>query len=72
MITKDELKKLDNAGLVAEIASLKKELFNLNLGKITGQVKDTSQFKKIRSVIATAMMLKDQGAQASRQTKRSK
>jgi len=60
MITRDELKKMDKAALSAEVSSLKREIFNLNLGKITGQVKDTSQFKKIRAVIAYALMLKGQ------------
>lgn len=53
-MTKDELKKQDVAGLRNEIDSLKKEYFNLRLALITGQVKDTSQFKKLRKQVAQA------------------
>jgi ribosomal protein L29 len=52
MITKDELKKLDRVALENEAKSLKKEYFNLKLGMITGQVKDTAQFEKIRKQVA--------------------
>lgn len=53
-MTKNELKKLDVVGLRKEIDSLKKEFFNLRLARITGQVKDTSQFKKLRVQVAQA------------------
>lgn len=52
MITKSELKKLDSVALKSEIGSLKKELFNLRLGLLSGQVKDISQFKKLRIQVA--------------------
>jgi len=53
-MTKDELKKIDIEGLRKEIDSLKKESFNLRLALITGQVKDTSQFRKLRVQVAQA------------------
>jgi ribosomal protein L29 len=52
---KDELKKMDTVGLEKEIESLRRELFNLKLGKLVGGVKDTSQFKKLRVNIAQAL-----------------
>ncbi len=57
MMTRDELKKLDAAALGNEAKSLKKEFFNLRLGLITGQVKDTSQFSKLRRQVARALTL---------------
>jgi|WetSurMetagenome_2_1015567.scaffolds.fasta_scaffold623572_3 ribosomal protein L29 len=57
MISKDELKKLDVAALKAEAKSLKKEMFNLKLGRLSGQVKDTSQFEKLRHQIARVLTL---------------
>ena len=52
---KANLKKLDVAALKNEVTQLKKELFNLKLNMITGQVKDMSQFKKLRVKIAQAL-----------------
>ena len=52
---KAEMKKLDATALRKEADLLKKELFNLKLSLITGQVKDVSQFKKLRVKIATAL-----------------
>lgn len=52
---KANLKKLDVIALKNEVAQLKKELFNLKLNMITGQVKDTSRFKKLRIKIAQAL-----------------
>lgn len=72
MMTKDELKKMNSAALSNEVASLRKELFNLKLGMITGQVKDTSQFKKLRISIAQALTLAaQQKLGAKKQSKRS-
>jgi large subunit ribosomal protein L29 len=51
---KKELKKLDAAALNNEITSLRKELFNLRLSQLTGQVKDVSQFRKLKKQIAQA------------------
>ena len=55
MMDKKELKNLDLGALNHEIDSLRKELFNLKLNKITGQVKDLSQFSKLRVQIARAL-----------------
>ncbi len=55
MMDKKELKNLDAEVLKQEIASLRKEFFNLKLNKITGQVKDLSQFRKLRAQIARAL-----------------
>ena len=52
---KVNLKKLDAVALKNEVVQLKKELFNLRLNMITGQVKDMSQFKKLRVKIAQAL-----------------
>lgn len=52
MVTKDELKKMDIVTLKNEAESLKKELFNLKFGLMTGQMKDMSQFMKLRRQIA--------------------
>ena len=66
-MTKDELKKLDLSALAQEAKSLEKELFNLKIGKITGQVKDTSQFQKLRRQRARVLMLKQQKQNAAQQ-----
>jgi large subunit ribosomal protein L29 len=55
MMDKKELKNLDVEALNHEVTSLRKELFNLKLNKITGQVKDLSQFRKLRVQIARAL-----------------
>jgi len=60
MISKEELKKMDVASLKSEALLLKKELFNLKLGKLTGQVKDTSQFSKLRRNIAQILTIIEQ------------
>lgn len=52
---KAELKKLDTAALQNEVMVMKKELFNLKISMISGQVKDVSQFKKLRKNIAQAL-----------------
>jgi ribosomal protein L29 len=52
---KKDLKKLDTAALQQEVAILRKELFNLNLSKITGRVKDVSQFRKLKIQVARAL-----------------
>ena len=63
MMDKKELKNLDAEALKQEIASLKKELFNLKLTKITGQLKDLSQFKKLRVQIARSLTYLNQKQQ---------
>lgn len=55
MLSKKELKNLDLEALKHEVDSLKKELFNLKINKITGQLKDLSQFSKLRVQIARAL-----------------
>ena len=52
---KEEIKKLDKASLNKELASLRKELFNLKLNIDSGEVKDFSQFKKLRTDIARTL-----------------
>lgn len=52
---KKNLKNLDKESLKLEVASLRKELFNLKLNSLTGQVKDVSQFNKIKVQIARAL-----------------
>lgn len=72
MVDKKDLKKLDAVALKQEVDSLKKELFNLKLNKITGQVKDVSQFGKLKTQIARALtILKQQGGESAK-TKNSK
>ncbi len=63
MMDKKELKNLDTQALKQEVASLKKELFNLKLSKITGQLKDFSQFRKLRVQIARALTYLNQNQQ---------
>lgn len=56
-----EMKKMDAVSLHSEVNSLKKELFNLRLTAMAGQVKDISQFRKLRSKIAQCLTLINQG-----------
>jgi len=44
----------DLGSLHEEINACRKELFNLRLSALVGQLKDTSQFKKLRKKIARA------------------
>ncbi len=67
MMTIDELKKLDVAALKNETVSLRKELFNLKLGRISGGIKDTSQFNKLRIAIAQTTMVRQQEQAAAKQ-----
>jgi ribosomal protein L29 len=67
MMTIDELKKLDVAALKNETVSLRKELFNLKLGRISGGIKDTSQFNKLRIAIAQTLTMARQKEQAAKQ-----
>ena len=62
-----ELKKLNIAALGNEAQLLKKEFFNLKFGMNTGQVKDTSQFKKLRRQIAKVLTLAQQKQHAEKQ-----
>ncbi len=56
-----ELKKMDTASLRNEVESSKKELFNLRLTTQAGQVKDFSQFRKLRVKIAQCLTLINKG-----------
>jgi len=46
--------EVDIRSLHEEVNAYRKELFNLRLNALVGQVKDTSQFKKLRKKIAQA------------------
>ena len=61
MTTMTEVQK-DVRALREEVAEYRKELFNLRMKTLAGQVKDTSQFKKIRKKIAQAMTLVSKNA----------
>lgn len=52
---KVKFENLDKNALRKEVSRLKKELFNLRLNVAAGQVKDFSQFKKLRKNIARAL-----------------
>ncbi len=54
-MTNKILKSLDPVALKSEIEATRKELFNLRLNMAAGQIKDTSQFKKLRTKIACAL-----------------
>lgn len=54
-MNKEELKKLSNSELQKEVAQLRKELFDLRLSLDGGEVKDFSQFGKIRKNIARCL-----------------
>ena len=57
---KVNLKSMDAAALQGEITQLKKELFNLRMGMMTAQVKDTSHIGKVKVRIAQAMTFLNQ------------
>lgn len=52
---KNEMKKSDVKKLEESIAAWKKELFDLKLTAASSQVKDSSQFKKLRVNVARAL-----------------
>jgi len=54
-MTKEELKQLSYKDLAIEAESLRKQLFSLRMQLSTGQVKDYSQFKKLRGSIARTL-----------------
>jgi ribosomal protein L29 len=72
IMDKNELKKLDAAALRNEVMLLKKELFNLKLNLISGQVKDMSQFKKLRTKIAQTLTFANMKQQEKKNKKNSK
>jgi len=63
---KVDLKSMDVAALNAEVLQLKKELFNLRMGMMTAQVKDTSYLRKVRVRIAQAMTFLKQKSNSSK------
>jgi ribosomal protein L29 len=52
---KDEIKKLSEKALRENVESWRKELFNLKLSAASTHVKDNSQFKKLRVMIAQGL-----------------
>ncbi len=52
---KDDLKKLNEAEFNKELQQLRRELFDLKLSLGSGEVKDLSQFGKIRKDIARCL-----------------
>ena len=55
MVNMNELNNLDVSALEQKAKSLKNEFFNLKFSKLTGQVKDTSLFRKLRVAIAQTL-----------------
>jgi len=43
---------MNNKAVAAEVSACRRELFEMKLNLASGQVKDTSQFRKIRKKIA--------------------
>ncbi|MBU4270039.1 50S ribosomal protein L29 [Candidatus Dependentiae bacterium] len=54
-MNKEDLKKLSESELNKELMQLKKELFDLKFGLENGEVKDLSQFGKIRKDTARCL-----------------
>ncbi len=54
-MNKDDLKKLSDSETQKELNLLRKELFDLRLSLGSGEVKDFSQFGKIRKNIARCL-----------------
>ena len=65
-MNKDDIKKMDTSLLRKEVFRLKKELFNLKLSISGGQVKDFSQFKKLRSDVARCLTFLNQKTEKSK------
>lgn len=63
-----ELKNLDISALKVEVEMLKKDIFNLKLRLLTGEVKNLSEFKKMRKKIAQTLTVLRQ-KQLSQQSK---
>ncbi len=56
----DSLKKMDDKALCDEIVSMRRELLNLRLNASSGQIKDSSQFGKLRKQVARALTIQHQ------------
>ena len=52
-----ELKNLDVSVLKVEAEMLKKDIFNLKLRLLTGEVKDLSEFKKMKKKVAQTLTI---------------
>ncbi len=55
MVNMNELNNLDVSALEQKAKNLKSEFFNLKFSKLTGQVKDTSLFRKLRVAVAQTL-----------------
>ena len=51
-MTVTEIRELDNTALLAEIDTLKEELFDLRFQQAIGQLENTARLKEIRKTIA--------------------
>ena len=63
---KIDLKSMDATALNAEVIQLKKELFNIRMGMMTAQVKDTSHVGKVKVRIAQALTYLNQKKKTSK------
>ena len=63
-----EMRKLDSKALELEVNNLKKELLNMRLNVISGQVKDTSMFRKNRVTIARALTVLNEARRSAEQS----
>jgi large subunit ribosomal protein L29 len=61
----DDLKNKSEAELTAEVARLKKELFDLQFKHSTRQLADTGALRQNRKAIARALTFKNQKARSA-------
>lgn len=52
---KNDLKNMDEKGLIVKLDALRRDLFTLRLNTATAHVKDYSQFEKARKNIARVL-----------------
>jgi len=52
MLHVSEIRKLDNAAILSEIDTLKKELFDLRFKHATGQLENTARLNAVKKTIA--------------------
>ncbi len=52
MIKINEIREKSDLDLIAQLAELKKELFNLRFQKKTGSLTNSSRFSKVRKTVA--------------------
>ena len=55
---------VEKTALAQEVAETRRELFNLKLSAGSGQIKDTSQFKKLRKKIARLLTQVGSGSES--------